>query len=146
MLSSVLSTQGDPTGSWQPLQNEVFALDLHSTAKQPRISRLAHHHSAPEFVSAQPESSCPLSPEAVLSSPSLSRDARDFSRENLARFDLAEVSEQRGEQLIAASHETLRVREKLVVGETIETVERRRLVEHASTLHPDFRSSVFASG
>jgi hypothetical protein len=63
-----------------------------------------------------------------------------------ARFDLADVCEQRGEQLVAASHETLRVREKLVVGETIETVERRRFVEHAITLHPDFRRSAFASG
>ncbi len=71
-----VSTQGDLGGSWHPFQDEIFTVALGSRADAPVVERLLHHESAPEFVAAQPEESCGLSPEAVLPNPVLARDGR----------------------------------------------------------------------
>ena len=67
-----VSTHRDPLGGWQPFENEVFVVSLGDA----RVERLAHHHSDPGFVAAQPVASCETSPDAVLANASLSRDAR----------------------------------------------------------------------
>jgi hypothetical protein len=67
---------------------------------------------------------------------------------NAARFDLGQMGEQRGEQLVRATDQAARAQVEIVVGEVLERVRdgRWNIRVHDSTLHLDLLTFVRTRG